>query len=67
MRQIPELWLKVTQQYCGAEVCDAEVRKGRVELGMGAHPGIPALFVAQVPDLQQLSHFMASFSAMCFD
>lgn len=67
MRQTLELWLKAAQQYCRAEVCDAEVRKGCVELGMGAHLGIPALFVAQVPDLQQLSHFMASFSAMCFD
>lgn len=67
MRQTPELWLKPSQQYCGAEFCGAEVRKGHVELGMGAHLGIPSLFLAQVPDLQQLSHFMASFSAVCFD
>lgn len=67
MRQTPELWLEATQQYCGAEFCDAEVRKGLVELGMGAHLGIPALFLAQSLDLQQLSHFMASFSAVCFD
>lgn len=67
MRQTPELWLKPSQQYCGAEFYDAEVRKGHVELGMGAHLGIPSLFLVQVPDLQQLSHFMASFSAVCFD
>lgn len=38
-----------------------------MELGIGAHLGVPVPFLAQVPDLQQLSHFMASFSALCFD